>query len=716
MAKISLKKDYMDGNILYGKDLNPNFETIETTINANDDTQAETNAEVEEALTQLSSDMSQAQTDISGLQEDVADLETASLNIPTKTSELENDSGFVTETAIPTKISQLENDDNTVKDADYVHTDNNYTDEDKTKLSNMTEYELPVATSDTLGGIKLGNGVAMDAFNALGLAIASASQLGGVKAGDGVEIESDGTLNVTGGSSGDGIPTLVGTQESPIVLFNPGSSIEYGLSYISGYTKDVPNGEIHNNYNGLLLYTMSDATQIIGPDFEANDDAFSSTKANLVFWFRKNTYNGVSQLSQPFVKYSANEIITNTEQGYVTPKAVYDYVGALASLNTTDKSSIVNAINELVNSSGTPGKDGLDYLGYYNVTYFMQEPYIGQSFEHQLSSFSRTPVIGDTYIMLGRESLVNHSYLITCKVTDVSETLDTVYSEIVSFVETTGDQGSNGAAGETGPQGPQGETGATGAAGPQGEQGPQGPQGDPGPAGADGVTPTIGENGNWYLGETDTGKPSRGEKGPKGNTGEQGPQGLPGPTGPGVPTGGTTGQVLSKTGDGDYETAWKDATGGGGMPELIGTQEAPVLLYNIIETGIYKIIGSYKQTEAGSTVKNDGGSLTLYVDKDKEGNITQRFWATKNAFSLQARVALAFAGGAELLKNTSFSNYTMVSNLQMDGADKFVNAISLRNSIGYNDKNSLQTTDKSSLVAAINELNTRLAALENPTE
>lgn len=31
--------------------------------------------------------------------------------------------------------------------------------------------------------------------------------------------------------------------------------------------------------------------------------------------------------------------------------------------------------------------------------------------------------------------------------------------------------------------------------------------------GQDGVTPTIGDNGNWYLGKTDTGKPSRGEKG-----------------------------------------------------------------------------------------------------------------------------------------------------------------------------------------------------------
>ena len=31
--------------------------------------------------------------------------------------------------------------------------------------------------------------------------------------------------------------------------------------------------------------------------------------------------------------------------------------------------------------------------------------------------------------------------------------------------------------------------------------------------GADGITPTIGDNGNWYLGSTDTGKPSRGDNG-----------------------------------------------------------------------------------------------------------------------------------------------------------------------------------------------------------
>ena len=55
--------------------------------------------------------------------------------------------------------------------------------------------------------------------------------------------------------------------------------------------------------------------------------------------------------------------------------------------------------------------------------------------------------------------------------------------------------------------------------------------------GKDGITPTIGENGNWYLGDTDTGKPSRGAAGAKGadgangKDGEKGDKGEPGEKG-----------------------------------------------------------------------------------------------------------------------------------------------------------------------------------------
>lgn len=55
-----------------------------------------------------------------------------------------------------------------------------------------------------------------------------------------------------------------------------------------------------------------------------------------------------------------------------------------------------------------------------------------------------------------------------------------------------------------------------GPAGPQGlpgEAGPPGPQGPAGPSGPPGETPHIGENGNWWLGETDTGVTAGGGSG-----------------------------------------------------------------------------------------------------------------------------------------------------------------------------------------------------------
>lgn len=127
-------------------------------------------------------------------------------------------------------------------------------------------------------------------------------------------------------------------------------------------------------------------------------------------------------------------------------------------------------------------------------------------------------------------------------------------------------RGEQGPAGPEGPQGPAGEDGA---------QGPAGADGAPGPAGADGfsptvtttpieggtrvtitdadgehtfdimngkdggeaATPTIGENGNWYINGEDTGKPSRGEQGLQGTPGAQGERGPQGPEGPQGPAG-----------------------------------------------------------------------------------------------------------------------------------------------------------------------------------
>ena len=62
-------------------------------------------------------------------------------------------------------------------------------------------------------------------------------------------------------------------------------------------------------------------------------------------------------------------------------------------------------------------------------------------------------------------------------------------------------------------------------------KGATGAPGADGKDGTDGKTPYVGDNGNWYIGADDTGKPSRGAKGDKGEKGEKGAQGIQGEQG-----------------------------------------------------------------------------------------------------------------------------------------------------------------------------------------
>lgn len=59
------------------------------------------------------------------------------------------------------------------------------------------------------------------------------------------------------------------------------------------------------------------------------------------------------------------------------------------------------------------------------------------------------------------------------------------------------------------------------------------------------------------------------EKGDTGATGDAGATGAQGDAGVGVPTGGTTGQVLAKTSNTNYDTGWVDNTGGSGISESL---------------------------------------------------------------------------------------------------------------------------------------------------
>lgn len=195
-------------------------------------------------------------------------------------------------------------------------------------------------------------------------------------------------------------------------------------------------------------------------------------------------------------------------------------LGILSELNTTDKSSLVAAINE-VNISGGGGSGTKNYEELFKKPLINGRELIGNKTSKELGLISSG--IGNA-----QEVIFNDG-----------ETLQSKYEDggIRGPQGPKGDKGDPGTQGErglTGPQGPQGiagpkgekgEQGLVGPEGPQGQRGPAGPQGPQGPIGNIGLTGPKGEKG-------DTGpRGIQGEQGPKGETGSVGPQGEQGPRG-----------------------------------------------------------------------------------------------------------------------------------------------------------------------------------------
>lgn len=100
-------------------------------------------------------------------------------------------------------------------------------------------------------------------------------------------------------------------------------------------------------------------------------------------------------------------------------------------------------------------------------------------------------------------------------------------------------------------------------------KGEPGAAGAPGKDGENGKTPYVGDNGNWYIGADDTGKPSRGAKGEPGSPGARGEPGSPGAKGDKGDTGATPNLTIGSVTTLD---AGQNATA-----SMVGTAESPVL-------------------------------------------------------------------------------------------------------------------------------------------
>lgn len=203
---------------------------------------------------------------------------------------------------------------------------------------------------------------------------------------------------------------------------------------------------------------------------------------------------------------------------------------------------------------------------------------------------------------------------------------DIGYSGSLGYTGSQGDIGYSGSQGDTGYVGSQGDLGYSGSQGEIGYTGSQGDAGYVGSQGDVGYTGSIGYTGSEGIGYTgsqgDQGYTgSQGDSGYTGSigyTGSRGETGYTGSTGAGVPSGGTTGQVLTKNSNDPYDTYWTTVSTGGAGNGYTGSQ------------GITGYTGSLGYTGSQGSIGYTGSTPSL------TGYATQSWVTSQNYLTAEA--------------------------------------------------------------------------------
>lgn len=155
----------------------------------------------------------------------------------------------IVDISVPTKTSDLTNDSNFVSDENYTHTDNNFTTDEKTKLGNLVNYDDTAIKNQIEGKqdkLTAGKDITIDENNVISLAddfiadvpFASSNQAGIIKIpiGCGIrQVGNDGSVTVD-----FPIEEITCQDKSINITKGTGSrNIEVNKSFIWGYVKDL---------------------------------------------------------------------------------------------------------------------------------------------------------------------------------------------------------------------------------------------------------------------------------------------------------------------------------------------------------------------------------------------------------------------------------------------------------------------------------------------
>ena len=275
------------------------------------------------------------------------------------------------------------------------------------------------------------------------------------------------------------------------------NNVEQGIEDLNNNKSDTTHN--HDDRYAPLSHTHQ--------EYALKNDTYTKSDLDPKFRLIEEDVNTLKQSSEQY-----NESITTLIKDQTILKGLVNTntrnisnqdieIGELNQLNTTDKSSLVAAINE-VNISGGGGSGTKNYNELFN------RPSVnGVLLEGNIT----TEELGFDFVPEGDGNANNIIF-------EDGESLQDKYK----------DGGIGGPKGDTGPQGAVGPQGPEGPMGPQGPQGIKGDKGDPGEQGPMGLMGPQGMKG-------DRGEP--GPQGPIGDTGEQGPRGDKGDIGPAGPQG-----------------------------------------------------------------------------------------------------------------------------------------------------------------------------------
>ena len=298
--------------------------------------------------------------------------------IPTKTSQLTNDSGFITDAAltgyakttdIPTKTSQLENDSHYITANEVPVTSVN----SKTGAVQLNASDVGALPDTTVIPTKTSQ-LDNDSGFITELPIASTTQLGGVKVGAGLSVTENGVLSATGGGTADAVewnnvldkPTTIGGYGITDAKIENGT-ITLGNKTITPLTS-APVTSV-NSKTGAVVLGASDVgaistgniSQTLGtsttkvPSEKAVSDALSSAGAGDML---KSTYDPTGSVATAggipdYVEANGGKIDTIKVNGtaqVISDKTVNITVPTKTSDITNDSGYLTSAPVTSVNS------------------------------------------------------------------------------------------------------------------------------------------------------------------------------------------------------------------------------------------------------------------------------------------------------------------------------------------------------------------------------